>query len=133
MSGFTPMVRCYYLFLTLSNCAIELEYDQHQVSTGGVISRIQSAADKEERLEKIRRDTRGSIVYVGDSLNDLLSLLAADVGILVGRSTSMRKIAKHYGIPIIPMSNTTTLSELKRSKSVLHHARDWSQIATLFN
>jgi len=42
-------------------------------------------------------------VYIGDSVGDLLCLLEADVGIVLGSSSSLRRIGSHFGVSFIPL------------------------------
>ena len=42
-------------------------------------------------------------VYIGDSITDILAMYRSDVGILVGASSTFKKVAKHFGIEIVPL------------------------------
>ena len=42
----------------------------------------------------------GLTVYVGDSMSDLAPLLAADVGIVIGQNSLLRRVAKAAGIQL---------------------------------
>ena len=43
------------------------------------------------------------VVYVGDSVTDLLALLKADVGIVVGNSATLRTVAAAYKVELRPL------------------------------
>eukprot|EP00798_Chlamydomonas_sp_ICE-L_P006919 gene6919-30900_t len=43
------------------------------------------------------------VAYIGDSASDLLPLLKADYGIVLGKSSSLRKVAKQFGITFAPL------------------------------
>ena len=70
-------------------------------STGEIIPLLQSASDKGRAFEWILRHHRlinngngsssaGAVVYVGDSASDLLPLLEADIGIVIGSNKLLR-------------------------------------------
>ncbi|KAI3871647.1 hypothetical protein MKW92_042788 [Papaver armeniacum] len=42
-------------------------------------------------------------VYIGDSVSDLLCLLTADIGIVIGSNKSFMKVGKHFGITFTPL------------------------------
>lgn len=92
--------------------ANELTFDGN-VSTGKIIRNVETALDKdqhfvqilntlkktpEELAENVVEDVRS--VYVGDSLADLLCLLRADVGIVLGDSSTLRQV---YGRGLSPL------------------------------
>ena len=73
-----------------------------QRATGEIQPLIQSARDKGQAftwlLEHHRRTTcgggggrrGGGVVYVGDSVSDLLPLLEADIGVVIGQNALLR-------------------------------------------
>lgn len=46
----------------------------------------------------------GPVVFIGDSPSDLLPMLEADIGIIVGSNPRLREIAKFGGVCIRPLS-----------------------------
>ena len=46
-----------------------------------------------EIMRALREESPGTSVYVGDSVTDLLALLEADIGIVVGTSATLMKVA----------------------------------------
>lgn len=46
---------------------------------------------------------QGINVYVGDSPSDLLPLVRADVGIVIGKSGSLRRVAAMAGVQLKPL------------------------------
>ena len=44
------------------------------------------------------------VVYIGDSATDLLAMLSADIGILIGESQSARDYCRRFGVTIHPLS-----------------------------
>ena len=45
----------------------------------------------------------GISVYIGDSPSDLLPLVRADVGIVIGKSSSLRRVAAMAGLQLRPL------------------------------
>ena len=46
---------------------------------------------------------QGVSVYIGDSASDLAAMLAADLGIVVGKSSSLRQVAAFCGVQLRPL------------------------------
>ena len=87
-------------------------------------------------------------IYVGDSLGDLSALLEADIGIILGNSSSLQKVCAAYGIEIrsldaivnihttAPPSTTTSSSSSAiaaasngvKQTGVLYRAESWDHI-----
>ncbi|KAI3833478.1 hypothetical protein MKW92_012728 [Papaver armeniacum] len=42
-------------------------------------------------------------VYIGDSVSDLLCLLRADIGIVIGSNKRLIKVGNHFGITFVPL------------------------------
>ncbi|GAA0152184.1 transferase [Lithospermum erythrorhizon] len=86
--------------------ANELTY-QDSFSTGEIVKKVESPIDKVQAFSSIVQNCRSDVntvtLYIGDSVGDLLCLLEADVGIVVGSSTSLRKIGTHYGVSFVPL------------------------------
>ena len=80
--------------------------------------------------------TRSMIVYVGDSSTDLAALLEADIGIIMGKSSSTFMIAERWGIQIFPLQHrgkhgfrdTLLDDNSKRSKNHLWQVESWQEI-----
>lgn len=79
-----------------------------------------------------------SIVYIGGSVGDLLCLLEADVGIVIGMSTSLLRLGNHFGISFVPLfsglvskqkelAETGTLNLNGRS-NILYTVSNWDEI-----
>lgn len=76
--------------------ANELVFDEN-TSTGEMILNVETALDKERHFVQILDELKGTqqhvrSVYVGDSLTDLLCLLRADVGIILGDSSTLKQV-----------------------------------------
>ncbi|KAG2580819.1 hypothetical protein PVAP13_6NG366000 [Panicum virgatum] len=112
------------------------------VSTGQIERKMQSPLDKVEKFKSIKSgmdSTAPSLsVYIGDSVGDLLCLLEADIGIVVGSSTSLRRVGKQFGVSFVPLfpglvekQRQLTEQEKSRFKSrsgVLYTVSSWSEI-----
>ncbi|XP_039116819.1 bifunctional TH2 protein, mitochondrial [Dioscorea cayenensis subsp. rotundata] len=86
--------------------ANEFEYNE-SISTGNIIRKMESPLNKVEAFKDILgnagdKDQHLS-VYIGDSVGDLLCLLEADVGIVIGSSTSLRKVGEQFGVSFVPL------------------------------
>ncbi|KAJ4836409.1 hypothetical protein Tsubulata_020981 [Turnera subulata] len=81
---------------------------EDSVSTGEILRSVESPADKVQTFNNIVRsysahNRRNLTVYVGDSIGDLLCLLQADIGIVVGSSSGLRRVATQLGISFVPL------------------------------
>lgn len=86
--------------------ANEFTYNE-SISTGEIVKKVESPIDKVQAFRNIlqnsKNDKKNLTVYIGDSVGDLLSLLEADVGIVVGSSTSLRRVGMHFGVSFVPL------------------------------
>ena len=95
----------------------DLLYDEHGVSTGDIAVKVSGSFGKHKHflnLAATARETargfeavpRTMSVYVGDSVTDLLAMLDADVGIVVGNSDgdAFERVATAFGIEIRPLA-----------------------------
>ncbi|XP_017698250.2 bifunctional TH2 protein, mitochondrial-like isoform X2 [Phoenix dactylifera] len=80
---------------------------QESISTGEIVRKMESPMDKVEAFKSILSNLGSNgkhlSVYIGDSVGDLLCLLEADVGIVIGSSTSLRRVGKQFGVSFIPL------------------------------
>ncbi|RDX66968.1 Bifunctional TH2 protein, mitochondrial [Mucuna pruriens] len=76
-------------------------------STGEIVKKVESPIDKVEAFRNILKncndDKKKLTVYIGDSVGDLLCLLEADVGIVIGSSSSLRTVGTQFGISFVPL------------------------------
>lgn len=112
----------------------ELELKQG-ICTGNMDKKFLSAFDKEMQLEKIVQDAGwkcGVTIYIGDSFNDLLALLKADIGLIIGNSKSMLKVCKDFGIHVLPLHEWSearlTEKETAKFQRVLFSVKSWEEI-----
>lgn len=94
----------------------DLVYDESGTSSGEIAVQVSGSFGKHQRfltLEAAARDafassepsTRSISIYVGDSVTDLLAMLDADVGIVVGDSDTFEKAAGAFGIAVRPLAS----------------------------
>ena len=112
------------------------------LSTGEIGKSMMNAFDKERafmELCKCNEPRSGYSIYIGDSITDLLALIRADIGIVMGKSETMKKVSKAFGIKLRPLSEVQQLldinhcqqnSELKdfKQKHVLYEAISWNEV-----
>ncbi|CAI9090967.1 OLC1v1025867C1 [Oldenlandia corymbosa var. corymbosa] len=87
--------------------ANEFSYE-NSLSTGEIIKKVESPIDKVQAFSNIlsgleNNNRRNLTVYIGDSVGDLLCLLKADVGIVLGSSSSLRRVGSHFGVSFVPL------------------------------
>ncbi|CAM6124450.1 unnamed protein product [Calypogeia fissa] len=126
----------------------ELEFNDMGISTGNMFRRVQNAVDKEicfkdvvngtnKKLEGTSSPKSPFTVYVGDSVTDLLCLLMADVGIVVGESSSLQRVVEAAGITILPLYSgllqqqeaaTTQVNTWTKVDGVLYKISSWHEL-----
>ncbi|XP_076906461.1 bifunctional TH2 protein, mitochondrial-like [Bidens hawaiensis] len=89
---------------TIQVHANEFEYE-NSLSTGEIIKKVESPIDKLQAFTDILKnsDKTHLTIYIGDSVGDLLCLLEADTGIVIGSSSSLKRIATHFGVQFVPL------------------------------
>lgn len=121
------------------------------VTTGAIQLRVQSPRDKAHWVQRIRADEALSsrhnqqhqqeplVVFVGDSANDLLAMVEADVGVLLTSGTdsaSFAQLVNRFGADLEPISNRKSLAECARDsqkakvqcRQLLFTASAWVEI-----
>ncbi|KAL9262839.1 Bifunctional TH2 protein, mitochondrial-like protein [Drosera capensis] len=86
--------------------ANEFVYNE-SISTGEIVKKVETPIDKVQEFSQILQNSNGEkkhvTVYIGDSVGDLLCLLKADIGLVIGSSTSLRKVGTHFGVSFVPL------------------------------
>merc|ERR1740124_1641846 len=70
---------------------------------GALAKRVRIATVRKDLKEERGADDGSMVVYVGDSSTDLTAMLEADVGILFGRSTTVRSFAEKFGVRMVDL------------------------------
>jgi len=111
----------------------ELEFDNHTgLSTGVIVGELHTAKDKLRYFKQIRQTQSATpCIFVGDSLTDLLTMMEADVGILIGNSDNIRDVCDSFGITILPLP--LVKEEVHKlistvHKSTIYRAQTWLEI-----
>jgi len=109
----------------------DLVFNSDGVSTGELDRRMVSAVDKQRCLRELRQDD-GSMIFVGDGVTDLLALLEADVGILIGGNADAITTCRHFGVPLRPLASSGHLDacdvEFDDAFDGLYVAKTWREI-----
>jgi hypothetical protein len=105
-----PVLKRQRSALGVNSCNTEIPIWSNQVDGEGVVSlHVPGASAKRDRIIELRRnihlrsDKSCVIVYVGDSPTDMSALLEADIGIVIGNSSSTKMIAALWCIQIVPL------------------------------
>ncbi|KAH8480949.1 hypothetical protein H0E87_031007 [Populus deltoides] len=120
--------------------ANELIFEE-SISTGEIVKKVESPMDKAQAFNDIlmnySSDRKNLTVYIGDSVGDLLCLLQADIGIVVGSSASLRSVGSQYGVSFVPLfpglvrkqkeSDGESLN-WKGLSGILYTVSSWSEI-----
>lgn len=108
------------------------------LANGLVGKEMISSFDKLKIVQQILAKDKGVSVFVGDSITDLLGLLEADIGIIIGDSKTILKTADTFGINVEPIAEILKPKELDFScgrasnrTRVLYITKDWYQIEQL--
>nr|XP_024390005.1 bifunctional TH2 protein, mitochondrial-like isoform X3 [Physcomitrium patens] len=83
-----------------------------RISTGAIIKNVETALDKQRHfvqlLDNLKPTQDVLSIYVGDSLTDLLCLIRADLGIVLGDSSALKQV---YGPKMAPLFMKAILLE----------------------
>ncbi|KAL5566842.1 hypothetical protein UlMin_030006 [Ulmus minor] len=113
------------------------------ISTGEIVKKVESPIDKIQAFKNIlsnsSTDRNKLTVYIGDSVGDLLCLLEADIGIVIGSSSSLRRVGTQFGVSFVPLFpglvkkqkefvKGSSSSNWKGSNGILYTASSWAEI-----
>lgn len=104
------------------------------VTTGRISVRVGGGLGKREALRRMRRelgDAAASVVYIGDSVTDILALLDADLGIVIEPDKGFLRTAAIYGIEVVPLEKATTMAS-GANKGLLWEVKGWDEIHKFF-
>ena len=142
-----PILREKRRILNQQHCETEVPIWSNEVTEEGFITlQIPGALAKRDRilelkncLEYTQDDTEAPgehlIVYVGDSSTDLAALIEADIGVIMGTSSSTRAVAEKYGIHIQSLKNRHEYGFGIRSSSdnTLWQTESWQEISEMLD
>lgn len=92
------------------------------------LGEVHSALEKRDALRELKNGVEGSTVYIGDSYNDILPLLDADIGILFCPKERTTKFCEAFHIGLYPI-NDTSYQQQHTNNLFLWVAQSWTQIA----
>ena len=119
----------------------ELAYDEF-ITTGEIIKKVESPIEKLQAFNDITK-ARSKIgehftVYIGGSMGDLLCLLKADVGIVIGSSSSLQRVGDQFGVSFVPLFSGLVKkqkeliegrsSNWKGPSGILYTVSSWAEI-----
>ncbi|XP_048127886.1 bifunctional TH2 protein, mitochondrial-like isoform X2 [Rhodamnia argentea] len=91
--------------------ANELIFNEERLSTGEMVLKVESPIEKLQIYNHILKndaDERNKLtVYVGDCMGDILCLIEADIGIVIGSSESLRRVGSRFGVTFAPLFAAT--------------------------
>ncbi len=100
---------------------------------GNITHGIHSAQDKAVQVRQLRaemdsKNESAKLVCIGDSLNDLLALLSADYGILLGSFDDNSKLVQLCALEHIGLKSITKLDLTTKQDKTVFVAYNWKQI-----
>lgn len=100
----------------------DLKFTAENISTGEIVPHILTASDKQQIITSSVVKPNQKVIYIGDSLGDIEALVSSDIGIIIGRDTSLLQPLQKYGYKV---QNDTSLP------SSLYQVDTWDQIKTI--
>ncbi|MCL7021957.1 hypothetical protein MKW94_001341 [Papaver nudicaule] len=113
-------------------------YDRDEERSTSVTSRVQTCVEKLRYFQRTLRKSQSFLqykkdisVYIGDSVDDLLCLLKADVGIVIGLNDNLKKVGTQYGVKFVPLFEGVV--EKQREYVESSYQSDWkSRCGTIY-
>ncbi|XP_076895328.1 bifunctional TH2 protein, mitochondrial-like [Bidens hawaiensis] len=119
---------------------------EDRLSTGEIMRKVESPLDKLQVFNNVlkehdRCDQTNITVYIGDSVGDLLCLVEADIGIVIGSSSSLRKLGDHFGVSFVPLWLGLVMKQRghvegsgfswNRQSGVVYTVSSWTEVHSL--
>jgi len=123
--------------------ANDMVYDPvHGRSSGQLHLRVVSALDKQIVLRQIKEQISkknmtemvakghkaNNILYMGDSVNDLLAIMEADIPVIMDGNRHLHALLTHQCLPVLPVEQY-----LNNAKDVFYRVVTWGQLEVLFS
>lgn len=81
----------------------ELIFDE-SISTGVILKKVQCPIEKLQAFDEICKKKDGNVsVYIGGSVEDMLCLLKADIGIVISPSANLTRLGGLFGFSFVPL------------------------------
>jgi 2-hydroxy-3-keto-5-methylthiopentenyl-1-phosphate phosphatase len=117
----------------------DLEFSEDGISTGQINLHILSPFDKLKYYQSLKgglaskplNSDMESNLYIGDSVSDLLAILAADIGVLFGHGKTVMRVISHFNIPFKELSSEDKFSKVRfdMNRTILI-VDSWQQLNT---
>eukprot|EP01036_Dinobryon_divergens_P033011 gene33011-42708_t len=124
--------------------------DSNLMTTGAINKLVTGPLDKANIFRKIIRGSDGNYevgesgsgrllaaarsVFIGDSVGDLSAMLEADVGVIIGSSSSLRRVCAIFGITLASLDTvvtSATTTYIHGAVPVLYLADSWTHIGVV--
>lgn len=127
-----------------TNCLV---FDKSGRSTGEINLRVISAQDKlrhflrrkcercpiapsqsAKKQQDILGTRAGRTLYIGDSVTDLLAILEADFGVLIGTKQTAVQAIKQFGIPIQTITDQDRIDSIHHDERAVLRVDSWETL-----
>ncbi|KAK8496302.1 hypothetical protein V6N12_063875 [Hibiscus sabdariffa] len=119
----------------------ELAYEE-SITTGEIIKKLESPMEKLQAFNNILnnrdQDSQHLTVYIGGSVGDLLCMLKADIGIVMGSNPTLRQLGEQFGVSFVPLFSGLVVkqrevvevgsSTWKKLSGTLYTVSSWDEI-----
>ncbi|KAI3961751.1 hypothetical protein MKW92_015821 [Papaver armeniacum] len=82
-----------------------------------VKAKLKYFQDMVQEKEKNEHGLHALTVFIGTSVGDLLCLLEADIGIVIGSNRHLIEVGKHFGVRFVPLLDGVVVKQKKHSFS----------------
>lgn len=106
-------------------------------ATGRIAVAVAGASSKRQKVSELKHQAaeagEGPVVYVGDASTDVLALLEADIGFLLGSSSSVRRVLRCFGVGLRPLRDgegtaVVEVANLEDIDGAIWEAQEWSDV-----
>ncbi|KAH7435025.1 hypothetical protein KP509_06G045600 [Ceratopteris richardii] len=106
---------------------------------GGIKRLVETPFDKERVMKELIRNADGLLgpirsIFIGDSVSDILCLLEADLGIVIGSNPRLQRVTEAFGVTLLPLYKGVVSQvqlgnlEFTKNAGILYTVRDWHEI-----
>ncbi|KAD6120051.1 hypothetical protein R6Q59_026079 [Mikania micrantha] len=98
------------------------------ISTGEILKKVQSPIEKLQTFSHICENSNNGSnlsVYIGGSVEDLLCLLKADIGIVISPSANIKKLGGLFGFSFVPLFSGL----VKKQRELIEDGSCWKGLS----